>query len=208
MLVPSTQSRMKEPVPAEPLAIKAAWSTPAERRRLRSSSCKPITSTSSIAMTSAMRSSERRPSRPGNYAHCRLRPAGVRHLFRPLAEAGLHLRAQDQPRRPPDFFFQGRRCQSYNVTRRERLLSSSKICVCCAANSSSSTFRFASSFNRSERLSKFAEPTDDQQSSTIRYCSGSAPAWNRKNERLLSAAPANASSRPTALPSRQCRDRG
>ena len=97
------------------------------------------------------------------HASVALRPASSGNVLPHICERAI------QAIRPAIFCFQGRRCQSSKVTSRERLLSSSKIRVCSAANAASRIFRFASSLRRSERLSKLAEPTDTQRSSAMRY---------------------------------------
>src|SRR5678815_1403920 len=73
------------------------------------------------------------------------------------------------PRRPFSLSLMGRACQSRKVISREWLLSSSKMRACASTHSLSSTFRLASSFKDRERLSRLAEPTDAQQSSTSKY---------------------------------------
>src|SRR5215510_582481 len=75
---------------------------------------------------------------------------------------------------PLIFSSQGRSRQSSSVTSRAWLLSSSKIFAYDVTNCRSSTLRLASSFNDIERLSRFAEPKEAQQSSTSRYLQ-----WNR-----------------------------
>src|SRR6187551_193125 len=70
--------------------------------------------------------------------------------------------------RPLIFSSHGRCRQSWSVTSRAWLLSSSKTLAYDVTNSRSSTLRFASSFKDIERLSRFAEPKEAQQSSTSR----------------------------------------
>ena len=79
--------------------------------------------------------------------------------------------------RPRIFWTKGRRFQSWSVISRECCLSSSKMRVCAATKLWSSTFRFASSFNDMERLSRLAEPTEAQQSSTRRYLQWKRAGW-------------------------------